>query len=358
MTFAIGLLVVGRTGMSAVRTFVLPRAEPLLLTRTVFVVLRRIFVLRLARVSDYAVRDRVMAIYSPACLLTLAGTWVVLVGCGFAAMFWALDDVSVHDAVELSGSSLLTLGYARPTGLGGMALSFSEAGIGLGLVALLVSYLPSIYAAFTRREIAVSLIEPLAGTPPTPVVMLVRHQRIGALHHLDNVWSRWREWFADIEESHTSIAALVFFRSPRPDRSWLTAAGCVLDSAALTIACLDLPRNPNIDLCIRAGFVALRRIGDFFGISYDPDPQATDPISIGRDEFDRVWATLARNGLPMRSDVEQAWRDFAGWRVNYDTVLLALCGLTMAPPAPWSSDRSLPYRRPPMRTRGTGFGQM
>lgn len=47
-----------------------------------------------------------------------------------------------------------------------------------------------------------------------------------------------------------------------------------------------------------------------------------------------------------------AWRDFAGWRVNYDTVLVALAGLTMAPYAPWSSDR-LPGGgpRPPVRRR-------
>jgi hypothetical protein len=47
------------------------------------------------------------------------------------------------------------------------------------------------------------------------------------------------------------------------------------------------------------------------------------------------------------ADRDQAWRDFAGWRVNYDTVLLALAALTLAPPAMWSSDRS---RMPPART--------
>lgn len=45
-------------------------------------------------------------------------------------------------------------------------------------------------------------------------------------------------------------------------------------------------------------------------------------------------------GIPLRPDREQAWQDFAGWRVNYDRVLLVLSALTMAPYAPWSSDRS------------------
>ncbi len=37
----------------------------------------------------------------------------------------------------------------------------------------------------------------------------------------------------------------------------------------------------------------------------------------------------------MHEDREQCWRDYAGWRVNYDTVLIALAALTMAPYAPW-----------------------
>ncbi|HXX77014.1 MAG TPA: hypothetical protein VEI53_00860, partial [Ktedonobacteraceae bacterium] len=50
---------------------------------------------------------------------------------------------------------------------------------------------------------------------------------------------------------------------------------------------------------------------------------------------------MAEAGVPLKADREQAWRDFAGWRVNYDTVLLALAELMIAPPARWSSDRRL-----------------
>jgi hypothetical protein len=53
--------------------------------------------------------------------------------------------------------------------------------------------------------------------------------------------------------------------------------------------------------------------------------------------------------LPVTADRDAAWRGFVGWRVNYDTVLLALAALTMAPPAPWSSDRSKLVRRPLLR---------
>ncbi len=48
---------------------------------------------------------------------------------------------------------------------------------------------------------------------------------------------------------------------------------------------------------------------------------------------------LAGAGIPMKADRDRAWRDFAGWRVNYDAALIGLARVTMAPDAPWSSDR-------------------
>jgi hypothetical protein len=157
------------------------------------------------------------------------------------------------------------------------------------------------------------------------------------------LWTSWEAWFVDIEESHTSLAALSFFRSPQPHRSWVTAAGAVLDAASLVLSAVDIPRDTQADLCIRAGYLALRYIASFFRISYNPDPAPTDPISITKKEFDAACDELAEVGVPLKPDREQAWRDFAGWRVNYDTVLLALAELTMAPPAPWSSDRRLAH---------------
>jgi hypothetical protein len=115
-----------------------------------------------------------------------------------------------------------------------------------------------------------------------------------------------------------------------------------LDAAALMSSTVDIPRTPEAQLCIRAGFVALRHIADFFNIQHHPDPHFPDqPISISRQEFDEACDQMAAAGVPIKADREQAWQDFAGWRVNYDTVLLALAQLLMAPYAPWSSDRGL-----------------
>ncbi len=341
LVFLAGAYLVIRTVLSALKTFVVPRGEQIQLSRTVFAAVRWIFKLRTDRAQSYAERDRIMASYAAIGLLTLPPVWLIIISIGYSGMIWAVDGISWMDAFRLSGSALLTLGFAQADGLVSTSLMFSEATLGLGLIALFIAYLPTMYSAFQRRETLVTMLEVRAGTPPSVAEMITRYHRIHGLERLSEMWERWEVWFADVEESHTSLAALVYFRSPDANRSWVTAAGAVLDTAAFTISAIDMPHDPQADLTIRAGFLALRHIADIFHVQYNPNPKPDDPISISRYEFDTVCDELAGNGVALKADRDQAWRDFAGWRVNYDTVLLALANLTMAPYAPWSSDRSL-----------------
>ncbi len=292
------------------------------------------------RKRSYTERDRAMALYAPFSLLMLPAVWVGLVIAGYTAIYWALGIEPLQEAFMVSGSSLLTLGFDRAPTLPTSILAFLEAATGLALVALLISYLPTMYSAFSRREVAVTMLEVRAGSPPSAIEMINRYYRIHGLEHFSELWPVWEVWFADIEETHTSLAALTFFRSPQPDRSWITAAGAVLDAASLIRSTVDVPSDPHADLCIRAGYIALRRIADFFQIKYNAQPDTGDPISITRAEFDEACNRLKEQGVPLKPDRDQAWHDFTGWRVNYDTVLLALARLTMAPEAPWSSDRA------------------
>ena len=148
---------------------------------------------------------------------------------------------------------------------------------------------------------------------------------------MDEVWQSWMAWFTELSETHTSLSSLTFFRSPNPHRSWITASGAVLDAAALRMSVLNIQFSPQAGLCIRSGYLALREIADFFGFEYDHDPAPDDPITITRQEFDEVYERLGAAGLPVRPDRDRAWRDFRGWRVNYDAVLTTLAGLVMAP---------------------------
>lgn len=348
--FVLGAVMVVATIGSAIRTVVLPRAIPARLGSVVFATTRRLFELRMRRVASYEQRDRIMAPYAPVSLFALALTWLVVVYTGYVAMFWALREGSVREDLASSGSALLTLGFEPPDSLPTTALAFSEAVIGLTLVALLITYLPSLYSAFSTRESEVALLEVRAGSPPSGVAMIERFARINWVGGLSSVWGRWERWFVEVEESHTSFPALVFFRSPQPDQSWVTAAGAVLDAASLHAAVVE-EHDPDAMLCIRAGYICLRRIAAFFGIPVDHNPSPADPISITREEFDQAYDRLAATGMPLRADRDRAWRDFAGWRVNYDAVLLALAALVMAPYAPWSSDRSIRHRVRVLRSR-------
>ncbi|MGI8425179.1 MAG: hypothetical protein ACR2FO_00715 [Actinomycetota bacterium] len=338
---AVALMVYG----SAIRTVILPRGVPAKLSRWVMLITRMALGLRLGRRADYEKRDRVMALYGPLGLMNLLAAWLGLVMAGYTLMFWAIENGALKDAFAISGSSLLTLGFAGAKNTAELALSFTEAATGLVLLALLITYLPSIYGAFSRRELEVAKLEVRAGAPPTGLEMLERAWRLQRLDRLTDVWIAWEAWFADVEESHTSLPVLVFFRSPQPDRSWVTAAGAVLDAASLLASTVDQPRNIESELCVRAGYVSLRKIAEFFQIPFNPNPHPKDPISIQRQEFDDVYNRLGEAGLPLK-DREQAWEGFSGWRVNYDAVLLALATLTLAPYAPWSSDRSLKFRYP------------
>lgn len=332
--------------LSAIRTFVLPRGVLDNLTRRAFYVIGRLFTLRARLAETYLERDRVMALYAPVALLSLPVVWLSIVMAGYMAIYWALRLQGPLDALRISGSSLLTLGSAGGGNGGEIVLTFTEATIGLLLAAILIAYLPTMYGAWSRREAAVAFLEVRAGSPPSAQELILRFLRMERLDRVNELWPFWETWFIDIEESHTSLGALSFFRSPQPERSWVTAAGAVLDAAALFRSTVDVPTDIEAQLCLRAGYIALRRIAGFFSLPFDPDPHYPDsPLAVTREEYDEVVDELARNGVPVRSDRNQAWLDFAGWRITYEAPLLALAQFTMAPYALWSSDRSLPGGR-------------
>ena len=348
LVFLAGLAIVILTLFSALSTFVLPRAARSQLNRIVFGLLRRIFEFILRFAKTFEQRDAIMAYYAPIGVMLLLPVWYFLILLGYAAMYWALGVDQAFAALRLSGSSLFTLGFEISKTPPVTAVVFTEAMAGLMLVGLLIAYLPTMYSAFSRREEAVNMLEVRAGSPPSALEMLLRFNRIHGLDKLADYWKTWEIWFADVEESHTTLPALVFFRSPRAENSWVTAAGTVLDAAAIALSAIDIPYEASGALCIRAGFLTFRRIATYFDIPNPQDPHYPEhPICVERAEFNSLLDQLAVAGVPLKADREQAWRDFAGWRVNYDRSLILLCSLVMAPPAAWSSDRLPAFRLPP-----------
>jgi len=343
-----GLLALTTLG-SAVRTVVVPRGEQTFVARLAVLPMRRIFHFFAKRQKNPARADATKARFGPSALMMFPFVWAggVIIGC--SGLFWALGVEPYRDALVLSGSSLTTLGFRSTTDLPTLAISIVEGVVGLGLVALLISFLPTIYGAFSKRELAVAKLHLRATGPDgiaSPASLLLRRHNISSLGEMTQTWSEWEDWFVEVEENHTSFPILVFFRSPVPERSWIGSAGLALDSAALYCSVLDVAREPRAQLMIRTGTLSLRRVCDFFGFEYDPDPVPTDPISITRAEFDATWEQFTDAGMPLVADRDQAWRDYSGWRVNYDRPLVSLASFVDAPSIPWSTDRQFEVERP------------
>lgn len=323
----VGILVVLTVIGSAARTVVLPDGRTPLMARVTFAAAAGTG-RALRRMVRGPEREHMVLSATPAfALLAMPVVWLSGALVGFTLIFFALEDQGWRRAYKAAGSSLFTLGFADLDDIPGLTAAFLGAAISISILALLiVTYLPTLYGVYSRREAICTAFETSAGEPPEAAELIVRYHALASLERLDLVWLEWRTWFNESRETHTALPMVVLFRSARPERSWLTTTAAVLDSAALLVSAVDLPSDPTAALCIRSGYLALRDIATPHRIRFDPDPGPDDPISITVGDFDASYDKLASAGLPMRPR-EQAWRDFAGWRVNYDSLVNDLADL-------------------------------
>jgi hypothetical protein len=340
---------------SVLRTVVVPRAVPARLARAAFLGVYWLLRLRLRMTgrSDYATRDRIFAVQAPLGLFAQLTIWGVLIWLLFAALFWALiastvSGPTIAHALELSGSSMLTLGFDSPGGLSRQLVAFAAAGVGLTLLALVIAYLPTLYGAFSRREEVVTKLTVRTGVPPSGPALLACSWELGRFDRLEEVWYRSEDWFVEIGEAHTTFPDLSFFRSPHASNHWVLASEAVLDGAALLITACDVPRQSRSELCLRAGVHALVTIADFLGIPYHP-PGSDAEIVLSEEKFNTAFSHLQSIGIPMRDDRESAWVAFRAVRARYEPLLAALGRMTDAPRSDWSSwSEDTPRHTPPL----------
>ena len=164
---------------------------------------------------------------------------MILMMLAFTCVFWGTAHLTWSRAFEISASSLTTLGFAEPTGTGRIGLAFVEATIGLGLVALLISYLPTIYSAYNGREKGTNRLRPVAGSPPSPQEFLRSLQRLGSLESPE-IWSNAADWMLDLEQTHTAFPILTYFPGSDSEQSWVATVGAVLDASALVVAASEI----------------------------------------------------------------------------------------------------------------------
>jgi hypothetical protein len=353
-----GLLVL--TSMSSlVGTLIVSRQVSSRLTRWVDTVVDLAYQVAARHVSEYRRRDRLLATQAAAVLLAQLAAWLIVAYVGFALLLWPFAPHGVVSAFVDAGSSIFTLGFAVPNGAVPAVVVFIAAAVGLVIITLQIAYLPTLYAAFNRRETEVALLNARGGFPSWGPELLARtHYALGtdmsSLDTMGDLYTQWERWAADVAESHTTYLQLVRFRSPQPLSSWVTSLLGVLDSAALFLA-LSPKAAPEIParLCLRAGFSCFNRIARAMGfdIPLEADPEAGTSLTYG--EFLDAVARMDEVKFPIERAPEDAWPDFVGWRINYERAAYAVALAVHAVPAMWSGPRRPPEPPiPPIRPPG------
>jgi hypothetical protein len=341
----IGGLLVLTSASSVIGTLVVSRSVSSRLILWVDRTVDWAYQLVVRRATDFRQRDRILATQAAAILLAQLVTWLVVAYVGFALLLWPFASRGVVSAFVDAGSSLFTLGFAVPAGAVPAVIVFLAAAVGLVILTLQIAYLPTLYAAFNRRETEVALLNARGGVPAWGPELLARtHYALGSgmstLDTMPDLYAQWERWASDVAESHTTYLRLVRFRSPQPLSSWVTSLLSVLDSAALFLA-LSPKAAPEVParLCLRSGFLCFNRIARAMGfdIPEEPDPEAGTSLTYA--EFLEAVTRMREVDFPIEREPAQAWPEFVGWRVNYERAAYAIADAIYAVPAKWSGPR-------------------
>src|SRR5258706_1911165 len=107
-------------------------------------------------------REFFLSVFGPLSLLLLFVAWALSLILGFAILHWAIgspinvrnETVNFWTDLYLSGTTFFTLGLGDVTPRRDIARTVTviESGIGFGFLAIVITYLPVLYGAFSRRE--------------------------------------------------------------------------------------------------------------------------------------------------------------------------------------------------------------
>jgi hypothetical protein len=204
------------------------------------------------RILDRKRRETYLSVFGPLSLIWLLGLWAACMVLAFGLLQWACGSTlgisgeppSLFADIYFSGTTFFTLGYGDlvPKTPLTRIVAITESGMGFGFLAIVIGYLPVIYAAFSRREGTITLLDSRAGSPSSAVELVRRYAKRGSLSALDGFFSEWEKWSAELLESHLSYPVLSYYRSQHDNQSWLASITTVLDACSLVVAgIVDLP---------------------------------------------------------------------------------------------------------------------
>ena len=274
-------------------------------------------------------REALLAFFGPLSLLGIFVAWVVGLILGFALLDWSVAaplqtadrQISFLTYLYMSGTTLFTLGYGDVTPVGhlGRMLAVVESGLGFAFLAVIISYLPGITQAFSKREVTISLLDGRAGSPPSAAQVLVRLARAGKIQELNSFLVEWEQWSAGLLESHLSFPVLSYFRSQHDNQSWLAAATCMLDTCAILMAEVKGCNPYRAQLT----FAMTRHAVVDLSLIFKTPPETPRHDRLPPEKRKQLEQTLRAAGLELRDDGEVAAK-LAELRGMYEPFVSAL----------------------------------
>ena len=258
-----------------------------------------------SRIKSQTRRETVLGYFGPLSMIALLVIWALGLIFAFALLEYGGGDhlafgnqpITFGLMLYHSGETFFTLGYGdiTPVSYYSRALSVFEAGMGFGFLAVVIGYLPTIYSAFSRREIEISLLDARAGSPPSAAELLTRSLSSLDIGNLDRLFHDWERWAAEVLESHLSYPVLSFYRSQHSNQSWLGALTVILDATALVIAGIDGVSSEQARWTYKMARHAVVDLAQVVNAHYDPMEQER----LSEEDLVQIRTQLAEKGLKL-----------------------------------------------------------
>ena len=339
VAFALGIFVLALTFWDLFETIVVPRPTPGWFRIGRYILRGSWRALRAVRDGNPGRSyDRILGLFAPAATVALLGTWLLGLIVGYGLLMYALRDElqpvppDLGSAMYFAATSVLTLGFGDIVAIGMPAriLIITGAISGLGVVALVVTFLFSLYGSYQRREVQVVILQAAAGGPPSAVALLETYAELGLVDRLPALFREWDRWAVEVLDSHVAYPLLGFFRSSHDNLSWISALGTVLDAASLVLTTLrDVPRG-EAKLFKRVG---THLVEDIFNLGF----RTGKPTILDRSAFDAACDRLEDAGYTLESR-DAAWPAFEAARATYAARLEAMATYWAMPATSWLGD--------------------
>ena len=308
------------------------------------------------RQSSAERREAILGSFGALAVMLLLVAWIAALVVGYGLLLDALRDQvrpqpeNLAAALYFAGTALLTLGFGDFVALGGLArtITLVAAATGLGMFALVITFLFTLYGSFQRREVAVVVLEAGAGAPPSGVTLLETYALAGILGDLSQVFRDWQAWAAEVLDSHLAYPILAYFRSSHDNDSWISSLGAVMDAATLVLTTIEDGPKAWAKLSRAVGGHCIEDLALYFGLDGEPE------LGLERAEFEEARRRLARAGFRLQ-DADQSWANFSRLRLEYAGRINALARYWATPPAQWIGDRS-PLKYPRLHTAPPTLG--